>query len=186
MLAVGVPQDAATSAAAAASLAPAMTAQPAAPEAAKTSFWRRMLVIGTGLAGAWSAWNLYGESVVRWGSGMMQWLEGGGDAAADVQQQQQQQQQQQYYSEQPSSSLISSVTSSVPSHPSASRMVLRGNAWVEEGTEQQQPSVQAPLPDANERQLQAEALKVTCHLLPPFMRRTYVTPSRAVSRRSGR
>ncbi len=168
MLAVGVPQDAAAAAAAAAAATSgaALADRAVSSEPNKPSFWRRLLVIGTGMAGAWSAWNLYGESVVKWGSGMMQWLEIGGEAAAD--------EQQQHLADQLSSAVASPVASDIPPHPSSSRMVLRGNAWVDEGCDQQQqqprvePSHQASSTEHNERLLQAEALKVTHRTLRLF------------------
>ncbi len=161
MLAVGVPQDAAAAAAAAAATSGAALAdRTVSSEPNKPSFWRRLLVIGTGMAGAWSAWSLYGDSVVKWGSGMMQWLEIGGEAAAD--------EQQQHLADQLGSAIASPVASDIPLHPSSSRIVLRGNAWVDEGCDQQQqhqqrvaPSHQASSTEHNERLLQAEALKVT-------------------------
>ncbi len=179
MLAVGVPQDAAAATAAAVAAAAATSGAALADRAVlsepnKPSFWRRLLVIGTGMAGAWSAWSLYGESVVKWGSGIMQWLEIGGEAAAD-----EQHEQQQHLADQLGSAVASPVASDIPLYPSSSRMVLRGNAWVDEGSDQQQQqqqqqqqrvalSHQASSTEHNERLLQAEALKVTHRTLHFF------------------
>jgi hypothetical protein len=126
----------------------------------------------------------------------VQWLEGGGEAAAqtqDEQQQQQQQQQQQFSLDQLGASVVSPVASSAPAPLSSSRMVLRGNVWIDEVAAQQQqaspPALEGSLAEQNERKLQAEALKVTLQLplpapgyqpLLPCMQR--ITLPRAVPR----
>jgi hypothetical protein len=170
MHAVGIPPDIAAAAAAAACPPMAQPTSAAAAISKSPSIWRRMLVVGTGLVGAWSAWNLYGDSVVKWGSGIVQWLEGGGEAAAQTQDEQQQQQQ--FSLDQLGASVVSPVASSAPAPFSSSRMVLRGNVWIDEVAEEQQqaipPALEGSLAEQNERKLQAEALKVTLQLpLPP-------------------
>jgi hypothetical protein len=172
MHAVGIPPDIAAAAAAAACPPMAQPTSAAAAISKSPSIWRRMLVVGTGLVGAWSAWNLYGDSVVKWGSGIVQWLEGGGEAAAQTQDEQQQQQQQQQFSlDQLGASVVSPVASSAPAPLSSSRMVLRGNVWIDEVAAQQQEAsphaLEGSLAEQNERKLQAEALKVTLQLPLP-------------------
>jgi len=163
MHAVGIPPDIAAAAAAAACPPMAQPTSAAAAISKSPSIWRRMLVVGTGLIGAWSAWNLYGDSVVKWGSGIVQWLEGGGEAAAQTQDQQPQQ----FSVDVLGASVVSPAASSAPAPLSSPRMVLRGNVWIDEVAEQQQqqqastPAVEVSLAEQNERKLQAEALKVT-------------------------
>ena len=168
MCAVGVPPEVAAAAAAAAAAAVAAPACSSAAsvvpaKASSASFWRRLLVAGTAAVGAWSAWNLYGEAVVKWGSGMIQWLEGGGEAAADASHVQQLLQQHRDDLDELDSSFISPSALNAPPLPSSSRITLQGNAWVDEGAELQQlpTHVASPL-ERNERALQAEALKVRC------------------------
>ena len=147
MLAVGVPSHAAAAAAASASSVAASSALPHSPERNKPSLLRRVLVVGTGLVGAWSAWNLYGETVMKWGSGVLQWLEGGGEAAADSQQQQQQ-----------NSDQVGPLLASHP--PSRTPSSRPGDEETELVLQQSSTPTHTQITDGKERELQAEALKV--------------------------
>ncbi len=190
MCAVGVPPEAAAAAAvAAAGAAPACSSATSAvpAKASGTSFWRRLLVAGTGVVGAWSAWNLYGDAVVKWGSGMMQWLEGGAEAAADASDVQQLLRQHREDLDQLDSSFISPSALNAPPLPSSSRITLQGNVWVDEGAELQQLPSRAPTHVASplerdERLLQAEALKVRCWGAGRCCALLILTPSLAVPR----
>jgi hypothetical protein len=152
---LGVPADVAAlsiSTAAASAAAAAAASATAPPSDSKTngrSFWRRLLVVGAGLAGAWSGWNLYGHSVIKWGSGVMQWLEGGGEAVANGLDEQQ---------EQPCSL---HQLGTLPDFASSHTVLRGGNTAVADLTEPQQipasPAHDASLPGLG---MQAEALKV--------------------------
>ncbi len=102
---------------------------------------------------------------MQWGSGMMQWLDGAGEAAADAQDAQLLLQQQQYDLDQLGPSFVSPAVSEAPLAPSSSRSVPQGSLWVEQCSQRQQQSNLALPLERNERDLQAEALKVQCLLL---------------------